>query len=401
MHSQSETGAFELIQNQTSLERVRKENENVEWLCFDTEFVGEKRFLTRICLIQMATENGIYLIDPFDIPSLDPFLELIENPNIIKITHAGENDYRLLNRQYGALPKNIFDAQIAAAFVGYRYPISFRKVVEGELGIRLAKGYSVADWEARPFNKKQLKYAINDVLPLYDLWKSLEKKLNDRNRLGWAQQEFSKLEKESYYNIDPHKEALSSNLMRSLGIKEQLFLLRLFSWRRNLAAEKNYSKEMILSSKHIGHIVRGIPSGKDALVQNRRIPSKLVKEYGEIFVEMYKQEATPEEKDILSRVPVDEDDNPREELIIEVLYWLIKYICFENEVSTAMVFPKAFLRKLKNDPGLFEAYFKDGWRKELLGSTIINWLAQQDELTIDIQAEAIQLIMEKRTNGKR
>lgn len=395
MHSQSETSAFELVQNQTSLERIVKANEGIEWLCFDTEFVGEKRFLTRICLIQMATINGIYLIDPFDIPSLDPFLELLEDPNIIKITHAGENDYRLLNRQYGTLPKNTFDSQIAAGFVGYRFPISFRKLVEGELGIRLAKGYSVANWEARPFNKKQLRYAINDVLPLHDLWKSLEQKLNDRERMQWAKEEFLRLETASFYNTDPHKEALSSNLMRSLKLKEQVFLLRLFAWRRNLAAKKNYSKEMILSSKHIGHIVRGIPSGLDALIQNRRIPNKIAQDHGPRFLKMYEQAITQEEKDILRRIPTEEDENPKEELIVEMLYWLIKYICLEKEVSTGLVFPKAFLKKLKADPVLMEKYFETGWRKDLLGPTIINWLGPHEDLQVNIREAAIELMMKE------
>ena len=131
---------YEYIDEQEDLIQFYESNSAVEWMCFDTEFVGEKRFVTRLCLIQVATINGNYLIDPFSIGNLDPFIKLIVDPAITKITHAGENDYRLLFNQLNITPENIFDTQLAAGFVGYRYPISFRKLVEQELGLFLKKG---------------------------------------------------------------------------------------------------------------------------------------------------------------------------------------------------------------------------------------------------------------------
>ena len=73
--------------------------------------MGEKRFVTLLCLIQIASEHGYYLIDPIKIEDLSPLIELIEDEQIIKITHAGENDFRLFNILFGTLPKNIFDTQ--------------------------------------------------------------------------------------------------------------------------------------------------------------------------------------------------------------------------------------------------------------------------------------------------
>ena len=106
----------------------------MKWLAFDTEFIGEKRYYTLLCLIQVKCETGTYLLDSLKIPDLTPFLRLIEDERITKITHAGDNDYRLLNILYGTIPKNIFDTQIAAGFIGYRYPMSFGKLVEAETG---------------------------------------------------------------------------------------------------------------------------------------------------------------------------------------------------------------------------------------------------------------------------
>ena len=138
---------FTLIENQQALQQFGEINNSISWLGFDTEFVGEKRFFTRLCLIQVITENGLFLIDPFKVKDLGVFLDMLTDPDIVKITHAGDNDYRLIHTDYGIIPRNVFDTQIAAGFVGYKYPVSFRKLVEGELNIFLSKGYAVADWE--------------------------------------------------------------------------------------------------------------------------------------------------------------------------------------------------------------------------------------------------------------
>ena len=146
---------FEFIEHEEDLQEFYEKNENVEWLGFDTEFVGEKRFITLLCLIQASTPNGHYIIDPLKVKNLQPFLSLLEDPAILKITHAGDNDFRLMNTLFGTVPQNIFDTQIAAGFLGYRYPLSYGKLVEAESGRRLKKGYAVTDWIARPLGKKQ------------------------------------------------------------------------------------------------------------------------------------------------------------------------------------------------------------------------------------------------------
>lgn len=385
------TQPYEFIEKKGDLDRFYQLNKDIEWLAFDTEFVGEKRFFTRICLLQIATEKGNYLIDPFKLGHLKPLQLLLERPDIVKITHAGDNDYRLLNTRFGLIPQNVFDTQVAAGFLGYKYPVSFRKLVEGELNIYLKKGYAVADWESRPFRKNQLTYALNDVLPLFDLWQSLRAKLVQQNRLHWAEEEFQKWTKEMFYYRDPHLEALKSNLIRSLNPKQRIFLIRLYEWRRKLAEEKNHSKEMVLSSKLIGQIVRSIQAGQDALKQNRRIPDKISKQYGSLFESMYNKKATQAERLLLDRIPEQFQDSPQREIMIEMLFLLVKYRCLQNGVSPSMVVSKNTLQKATMDISEVEDLLRDGWRKELLGDTIINWLQNMDHLGMDIKDGLIEL----------
>lgn len=383
---------YKLIETTSELELFYQENKDVAWLAFDTEFVGEKRYETLLCLIQVSTEHGYYLIDSLKVSDLSCFLKLIENKNIIKITHAGDNDYRLLNALYGTIPNNIFDTQLTAGFVGYKYPISFRKLVESELNIRLSKGYAVADWESRPFQQKQLKYALNDVVPLYDLWKNLSNKLERKQRTHWAEDEVNKLTDEAYYERDPYHEALKSNMIKALSPREQVFLMRLYEWRRSLAEQKNYSKEMILPGKMIGQIVRSIRSGKHALQQNRRIPARLAERHGDTFVELYKAETTDEERAVLKRIPnsrVQED--PYRELIIDMLNLLIRFKCLDNNISPSLVMPRTLAKEVQLDPKLEETELLKGWRREFLGKELISWLENRDRLVIDMSGGTVEM----------
>jgi ribonuclease D len=384
---------YTLIETPDALDQFYEEHKDLDWLGFDTEFVGEKRYTTRLCLIQTISDRGLYLIDPIRLQErLGPFLRLIEDARIEKITHAGDNDYRLLYNLYGILPRNVFDTQVVGGFVGYKYPTSFRKLVEGELGKRLKKGYAVADWEARPLKNKPIKYALDDVIPLPGLWRSLKKKLKECEREHWAEEELRRLELESSYYKDPHHDALNSNLMRNLNTKEKAFLLRLYAWRDQLAKKRDHSKEMVLASKYIGHIVRGIPSGANALQQNRRIPNKLAHKYGKEFEALYKKDVTPEEQEILARVPSEEDIPPKEQVLMELLYHVIKYRCLEEDISINMVVPRNLLRTIRSGEETAKEAVGDGWRKEMLGNYFIDWLATAKDMNVELADDKIVLI---------
>lgn len=385
--------SYELLEDEASLELFYQTNKHTSWLAFDTEFVGEKRYYTLLCLIQVTTEKGVYLLDPIKIKDLRPFLLLIEDPNIVKITHAGDNDYRLLNTAFGTVPKNVFDTQVAAGFMGYRYPISFQNLVEGELRVQLKKGYAVADWESRPFQPRQLTYALDDVLPLHDLWTRMSKKLTASNRLHWVREELAAWENPSFYERDPHHELLGSNLVRSLKTRERVFLMRLLSWRREQAEQKDYSKEMILPGKLISHIVRGIASGKDALKKNRRIPDRYTDRYGKLFLQMYTDEPNPEELEVLDRLPskqngeVNDDDN----IIRDLLYLLIQHKAQSKNVAPALVMPKNMLEKMKSDPEMKGLITGAGWRREMLGDTFVHWIENINHLDLEIEGGKIEL----------
>lgn len=369
------------------LRQFANDNQSVSWMGFDTEFIGEKRYYTLLCLVQIITEHGIYIIDALALEDLTIFYDMIADPNIIKITHAGENDYRLVNTNGGVQPRNLFDTQIAAGFVGYSYPISFRKLVENELDIRLGKGYTVSDWESRPINEKQMKYALNDIIYLKELWDLLSERLRRFGRHDWAIEEMRKYESPDYYVAPPHKEAFSNNLIVNLRPKNQLFLIRLYEWRRQQAERKNYSKEMILPAKFIGPIARHISSNQSALINHRRIPKGIIDKHVNHFIKLYEQPASAEEKDWLKKIPTLQNKPSGQETIMEMLQLLMKIKCNQEQLSHSLLTNGTGIKKMKADAKYFDEKLASGWRAIFLGDDLLHWLRNRKDLEIDMQKE--------------
>src|SRR5258708_6236112 len=97
---------------------------------FDTEFVGETSYHPELCLIQVATDDTLYLIDPFAFESLDAFWNVVVHPDHLVVVHAGREEIRLCQLASGKAPGNVFDLQIAAGLVGLTYPIGHGNLVE-------------------------------------------------------------------------------------------------------------------------------------------------------------------------------------------------------------------------------------------------------------------------------
>ncbi len=380
-----------LLETEEDLAIFKTDNQGITWMSLDTEFIGEKRYQTLLCIIQVATAQGIYIFDVLQLPHIQPLLKLIQRPDVLVITHAGENDYKLLYEQYGIVPSNIFDTQIAAGFVGYKYPVSFGKLVEEELGIKLNKSQTVTDWQKRPMREKQIKYALEDVMPLYDLWTSLKKQINQLEREEWVKEELEKLENEAYYERDPNREALNHRQINSFSTKEQVFLLRLYEWRRRKAEERNHSKEMVLPKKNINTITRSLQMGINGLKQNRRISTRFIEHHGEELLSLYNEKITSEEKKSLDNILVLREIEPKEDICLELLYDFVQHRCLERQVAPDLVLPRSIFKLMKSEPNYQEASIENGWRREILGQELMNCLKNRQNLQVITHSTGLEL----------
>jgi ribonuclease D len=381
------------LENQQDFDRVMDAIKDDSWIGFDTEFVGEKYYIPVLGLIQIIAREDIYLVDTMKIKQLDKFLAILADPKVLKITHAGDNDYRLLYILFGATPQNTFDTQIAAGFVGYNYPSGFGKIVEKELRVTLAKSHTIADWEARPLDPKALQYAVEDVKYLPALHEKLSAKLRRHNREAWAREENRKWESADFYLSDPNKELFSNDMVHQLEFREKVFLMRLYKWRVSKAVELNIPRETVLQSRYISTVIRATKGGPNAFKSNRTMHEGVWKKHLDTWQELWKAPVTEDEKNVLSGLSKPAPEDPDRDWTMELLYHLVKKQCLEHEISAALLFPRGDFNRLKSANEDFDPGFLDGWRAELMGKELVDWLKKGKKITINWSDNQCQLKM--------
>ena len=161
----------------------------------DLESNGFFRYHERVCLIQLATAQAAYIVDPLAVGDVRPLGELLSDRSVEKVFHDGDYDLRSLDRGWGFRVTNIFDTQIAAAFAGSSR-LGLQAVVREYAGVELNKSRRLqrSDWSLRPLSSEALEYAANDVLYLFKVRDALRAKLREFSRLEWVEEEFTRLE---------------------------------------------------------------------------------------------------------------------------------------------------------------------------------------------------------------
>jgi ribonuclease D len=192
--------------NEISLDELAAAARASGRIALDTEFMGEGRYRTLLCLVQLAVADGstdargqrIELVDPLD-EDLDaaPLAAVLADPAVQVVVHAGRQDVALMRRRFDTEVANVFDTQIAAGFAGLGAQSSYESLLADLLGLRVKKSASFTRWDARPLSAEQREYAREDVVHLLGLAAELERRLDAAGRLQWAREECEPLERSS------------------------------------------------------------------------------------------------------------------------------------------------------------------------------------------------------------
>lgn len=239
---------------------------------FDTEFVGEDTYRPELCLIQVATAERLFVIDPFGCDSLDGFWELFLDPNRTVIVHAGREEVRMCRFGIGREPVNAFDVQIAAAMVGLPYPIGYAGLVQEVLGARAHKGETLTDWRRRPLSPGQLKYAFDDVRFLIPIHDRLAGRLAELGRTKWAREEFTEFVRWAAADIPAVEKWRKLKGTGGLNRVELAVVRAVFSWREDFAARVNRPPRVLLRDDIIVEIARRPPNRADDVATLRGVP---------------------------------------------------------------------------------------------------------------------------------
>jgi ribonuclease D len=229
-------------------------------LAVDTEAASFHRYIDRVYLLQISSREETAVVDPLATGGLDPIGELLADPAIEIVFHDADYDLRLLHREYGYTARNLFDTRIAAQLLN-EPGVGLAALLEKYLGLRLDKRLQRADWSARPLSAEMLEYAASDTRSLPTLRDILRRQLEERGRLGWAQEEFALLE-----DIRPTPaDQVEPGWLRLKGAKalrgRELAILReLWEWREAAARRADRATFRILNNEPMLAMAKNPPT---------------------------------------------------------------------------------------------------------------------------------------------
>ncbi len=343
---------------------------------FDTEFVRDETYHAVLGLVQVADEQDVVLIDPLAKLSLEPFWALVADPATLTIVHAGKEDFELCLTQSGRTPRNVFDTQIAAGFVGLDYPMSLARLVPALLHKRLGAAQTLTDWQRRPLTPEQLRYAVEDVRYLPQLHRVLAERLQRSGRTAWAAEEFARYEDPDLYARPVEDRLLRCKGARSLDRAGLAVLRRLLEWRDAWAQRRNRPPRALVRDDLLVQIARLRPTQRSQLEILRGFPGG---RHPRIAAEVLRviREALAEDPDSWPTAPPRQHDDPMVRVVLDVLSAYLRSVCHEQGVSHDLVGSTQRLRELLNyhrQPGNQRPTLLTGWRSAFVGRQLIELL---------------------------
>ena len=349
----------------------------------DTEFHTEKSYTPHLMVVQLLLDDGVALVDPLAIRDLRPLVDALAGTRVVG--HALSSDLRILADAFETLPREVFDTQVAAAFVGYGLSISLLDLVRELCDVTLRKSQTVSDWSTRPFSAKQVEYLVDDVRYLFDLEDGLREKLHARGREGWADEEMPALAELRTYRSDPRRLYLrvSGNARmnrRELGILNELALLR-----DRYARERNIPLKYVLPDDVMIGLVQLRPKSVDELSQLRRIDAGTRRNLGDRIIEAVRRgEAMPEDE-LPPRAP--KPLGPQREALVSTMAVLVSALAAENDLPTTLLLPRAALERIAREApqtgeALGDVVNLTSWRRQLVVEPLWDLLTGESVLRV-------------------
>lgn len=241
-------------------------------LALDTEGASFHRFVDRIYLLQLSTRDRTAIIDPLSVSAqtLAPLGAMLENAAVEIVLHDADYDLRLIHRDYGWHVRNIFDTRVAAQLLGLR-AFGLAALLERYFGLRLDKKHQRADWSMRPLPADMLEYAAQDTMNLLELRDRMQDELEKKGRLGWAREEFSRLEGTKWDGEDPSAAFLRVKGARDLSRRELAVLRELVPWRDSVAREMDRATFRVIGNEQLLEIARVQPKNREELAKIRGV----------------------------------------------------------------------------------------------------------------------------------
>ena len=347
----------------------------------DTEFLRETTFWPKLCVVQLADDEGPEVVDALA-PGIDlqPLFELMADEGVLKIFHSGRQDIEIFHHLSGKVPHPVFDTQVAAMVLGYGDSISYDQLVQRTVGITLDKSSRFTDWSRRPLSDEQITYAIADVTHLRVVYDKLAADLERRGRAGWLVEEMEVLTSPATYEAHP-EHAWQRFRSRLRKPRDLAVMMEVAAWREREAQGRDVPRSRVLKDDALVEVATRAPRTVDALGALRAFPRGY--ERSRAGQEILEAVGRGLELDPTLLPTIERDagggGNPA---TVELLKVLLRMIADKNAVAAKVIANIDDLERIAADDEA-EIPALHGWRRELFGEAALKLKAGTLALAVE------------------
>jgi ribonuclease D len=381
-----------LIQDNASLADACARLAREDFVTVDTEFMRDKTYYAKLCLVQLGGEQEAVAIDTLA-PGIDlgPLLELMADPSVLKVMHAARQDLEIFwHLMDGKLPAPLVDTQIAAMILGYGEEVGYEALVSRLTKGKVDKTSRFSDWSHRPLRPAQVQYALGDVIHLREIWTKLDAEMVKAGRRHWLEDEHAALFDSGLYDVDPET-SWRRLKVRSRDARFIAVVRALAAWRERVARSKDLPRQRIVRDDVLMEIAANRPATVDQLKDLPRV--SLDRASAQAVVDAIDEALKLPAADLPVLEPV--KDLPRGiPAIVDLLRVLLKQVADENDISPRLIANGDDLEAVALDDQA-DARVLSGWRRELFGEKAL--ALKRGELVLGVRGRRV--VVEPRVQG--
>ncbi len=382
---------MEYIDNQEGLAALAKEAMTSRYVAIDTEFLREKTYYPNLCLVQLCTEGGTYVVDPFAVDDLGVLAPVFENEAAVKLFHAGTQDIEILYREVGAMPRPIFDVQVAAALLGQSYQAGLASLLSSFLGVSIKKSDSFTDWTRRPLAASQLSYAAEDVIYLPRLYEVMTSRLEELGRLHWLDDEFADMTNPENYEVDPYARYRRLKRGNQLSRKQMAAAREVAAWREVQAQRRDIPRKWVLSDEQVVEACKREATSIDELFMVRGVKQGMSTRDAREVAQLMKK-AFASDESTWPKPDAPSQCEPNVDFPLDLMQALMRARSKETGIAMQTFGSHGDMALLARGH-VEESALMKGWRRKIIGNDLVRLLEGRIRLGLNENELVVEEIL--------
>lgn len=366
-------------------QRLRAET----FVTVDTEFMRERTYWPELCVVQLAGEHEVAVVDAqAEGMDLAPLGELLADPAVVKVFHAARQDVEIFLLRFGAVPTPLFDTQVAAMVAGFGDQASYDSLVRALAGAAIDKAHRFSDWSARPLSPAQIAYAAADVTHLRRVYRELREKLLDEGRLDWVAQELDALAEPETYITRP--ENAWERLKPKTSNRRFLGVLRAAAaWREAEAQRVNIPRGRLVKDETLLELAATAPETAEQLARGRGVSEGFARGKSGTGLLAAIAEAIALPEDALPEPLEARKGAGASPALVALLKVLLAAAAEAHNVAPKLLADTEDLERLASEPEP-DVRCLAGWRREVFGEDAL--ALKQGQLALGVAGRRVRLI---------